>query len=295
MNGFLSKVARLAVSKAAAFSYAVAVGVAGNLIFHFVQPQVPVPAILAPATTETALPTAKPHPSEPAATAAIAPKHVVAPAPEPPPSPASASIAAPAPPPPKPALAAQAPEPRGPNLPQTGAMPAPVWKPLMLPNAAPPSEAALKAAPAVPSDLPDPGPPATAALPPLGPSIEVSTPPTPPEHVAAPIQAGAPASSAHPATDAPPPARSLELSDMWHPYRAVKKGLGWAGDRVSVITGDGADEHAAKRHPEPVAVMANKPSAPADPIPLLPAKPELADAPAAPSKPAPGPGSGGLY
>jgi hypothetical protein len=133
-------------------------------------------------------------------------------------------------------------------------------------------------------------------LPPLGPAVEVSTPPIPPEHVASPpIQAAAPAPAARPAIDAPPSARSLELSDMWHPYRAVKKGLNWAGDQVSVITGDGAEEQPAKQHPEPVPVMAKKPTTPADPIPLLPAKPELADAPAAPAKPTPGPGSGGLY
>ena len=39
----LSKPA-LAVGKGAAFTYAVAVGVAGNLVFHFVQPQVPIPS-----------------------------------------------------------------------------------------------------------------------------------------------------------------------------------------------------------------------------------------------------------
>ena len=47
MNGFITKVARFTVSKAGAFSYAVAVGVAGNLIFHFVQPRDPGPTIIA--------------------------------------------------------------------------------------------------------------------------------------------------------------------------------------------------------------------------------------------------------
>ena len=37
MNGFFARLARFAVSKAAAFCYAVAVGVAGNLVFHIVQ------------------------------------------------------------------------------------------------------------------------------------------------------------------------------------------------------------------------------------------------------------------
>jgi hypothetical protein len=283
VNGFLGKLARLAVSKAAAFSYAVAVGVAGNLIFHFVQPQVPVPSILAPASTEIAQPVGKQQAPEPAATAVIAPKPAVAPLPETAAPPASVAVAPSSPPPappPKPALASQPPESRAPNPSETAALPAPTWKPLALPSAPAPSEAAVKPAAA----LAEPPPSATAALPPLGPAIEVAAPPTPPEHVALP--------PAHPA-DAAPPARSLELSDMWHPYRAMKKSLNWAGDQVSAVTGDG-DEQPAKRHPEPMPVAA-KPLAPADPIPLLPAKPELAGAPAAPPKPAPGPGSGGLY
>ncbi|HEX6442748.1 MAG TPA: hypothetical protein VF007_11215 [Stellaceae bacterium] len=292
MNGFLGKVARLAASKAAAFSYAVAVGVAGNLIFHFVQPQVPLPAILAPASTDPALPLAKPQLPEPAATALIAPKPSPAPLPETPVAPSPAAVASPAPPapPPKPALAAQPPEPRAPSQPDITALPAPSWKPLTLPGGPAPSEAAVKPA-GVPAE---PVPPATAALPPLGPPIEVSTPPTPPERIAAPPTQAAAPPPGHP-TDSASPARSLELSDMWHPYRVVKKGLNWAGDQVTVITGDGAEEQPAKRQSETVPIVAHKPAAPADPIPLLPAKPELADAPAAAVKPAPGPGSGGLY
>src|SRR5881227_2138354 len=50
VNGFFSKVARFAVSKMAAFCYAVAVGVAGNLIFHYVQ-------------THEAVPSGRGHPS----------------------------------------------------------------------------------------------------------------------------------------------------------------------------------------------------------------------------------------
>jgi len=42
---FIAKIARFAVSKGAAFSYAVAVGVAGNVIFHYVQPRDAVPAV----------------------------------------------------------------------------------------------------------------------------------------------------------------------------------------------------------------------------------------------------------
>ena len=47
MNGFFSRVARFAVSKMAAFCYAVAVGVAGNLIFHYVQTHEAVPSVAA--------------------------------------------------------------------------------------------------------------------------------------------------------------------------------------------------------------------------------------------------------
>ena len=47
MNGFFRKIARFAVSKMAAFSYAVAVGVAGNLVFHFVQTHDAVPSVAA--------------------------------------------------------------------------------------------------------------------------------------------------------------------------------------------------------------------------------------------------------
>jgi hypothetical protein len=96
------------------------------------------------------------------------------------------------------------------------------------------------------------------------------------------------------------------LSDLWHPYQAVKKGLNWAGDQLPVI---GADDGEARSHATPpgelppiaipAAVSAHaatvaKPAAPAEPIPLFPttAKPELADKPT-PGKP--GPGSGGLY
>lgn len=90
---------------------------------------------------------------------------------------------------------------------------------------------------------------------------------------------------------------SLEFSDVWHPYRAVKKGLHWAGEQVPVIGGDEAAPHAA------AATAAAQPAsaAPEEPISLLPVtgRPvtsENADASIPPPKPAaPGPGSGGLY
>ena len=47
MNGFFRKLARLAVSKMAAFCYAVAVGVAGNLVFNYVQTHQTAPSVAA--------------------------------------------------------------------------------------------------------------------------------------------------------------------------------------------------------------------------------------------------------
>src|SRR5438034_6552948 len=98
VNGFISnalaKVARFAVSKGAAFSYAVAVGVAGNLVFHFVQPQVPTPSVQSGAPEA---PQSGEKPSAgPAATATIAPKPAVAPIPESPAAAPSAAVSTPA-------------------------------------------------------------------------------------------------------------------------------------------------------------------------------------------------------
>ena len=108
MNGFFKTLARAAVSKAAAFSYAVAVGVAGNLVFHYVQthdavpnlapphqeaaaPAVKAPAVAPPATpadvTPAAAVVAKPHAAPAVPERAAKPAAVsapVAPLPEPP-------------------------------------------------------------------------------------------------------------------------------------------------------------------------------------------------------------------
>jgi hypothetical protein len=126
-------------------------------------------------------------------------------------------------------------------------------------------------------------------LPPIGPAIEVAAPPMPPptHALSAPV-AAPPASAALAATSKDAP-NGLELSDVWHPYRAVKKGLHWAGEQVPLI-GDGDGD--AAPHPGPAA--------PSAPISLLPtaksATPENAEAAIPPPKPAaPGPGSGGLY
>jgi hypothetical protein len=196
--------------------------------------------------------------------------------------------------------ALQLPEAPTASLPQPASLPSPAWKPLQLPSAPAPSEAAAKPNVAPHAEISNPAP--VAALPPLGPAIEVAVPPMPhPIAPAPPIAALAPPV---PPAPAPPPERSLEFSDLWHPYRAVKKGLNWAGDQLPVIGGDDGEARptatpprelaptpipaAASVHVAPVA----KPAASA-PISLLPdAKPEAADKPP-PGKP--GPGSGGLY
>jgi hypothetical protein len=76
VSGFFSKVARLAVSKMAAFCYAVAVGVAGNLIFHYVQTHEAVPSVAA-THREAPAPGDKP--------AAVAPAAAIIANPSPPP------------------------------------------------------------------------------------------------------------------------------------------------------------------------------------------------------------------
>jgi hypothetical protein len=313
VNGFFAKLARFAVSKGAAFSYAVAVGVAGNLVFHFVQWQVPIPSVLTGAPEASQIGD-KPS-GGPAATATIAPRPAVAPIPEPAGATPSAAVSTPtAPPVSKPTPALQLPERSTASLPHPTSLPSPSWKPQQLPNAPAAGEATAKPAPtpstsaAAPIDAPSAGvsnpvSPPIATLPPLGPAIDVATPPMPPERVPAPaVVALAPP----PPVTAPPPQHSLELSDLWHPYRAVKKGLNWAGDQLPVIgadSGDAAPPATPPRELPPTAIPAAaslhattvaKPAAPAEPIPLLPTKatPELADKPP-PGKP--GPGSGGLY
>ncbi len=334
-----ARIARFAVSKGAAFCYAVAVGVAGNMIFHFVQPRDPAPAVATapyearpaaaiapqappagtvPAPTPVALPAAPLRPVAPQPAAA-------APAlPEPPaafalPNPASLPLPAlkptalpppPSPPLPSPSAAATLPAP-APTLPspasggglgtgQSGREKG--WGEAGERGVA--VEAAVKPVPAAnPGSAPpgaSPAPSPAAALPPLGPAIEVA--PIPPARAAAPpaaassaIEAAAPSKPAR--AEAPPvpagpanqagPARIWELSDIWHPTRAVEKGLHWAGEQVPAIGGD--------------AVKPRSPAtAPASPIPLWPAAtanpaaPEIAKgAPATQAKP--GPGSGGLY
>ena len=264
MSGWIAKIARFAASKAGAFFYAVAVGVAGNLAFHFVQPHDPAPAAV------SAMPI-------------VAPSNARPPADKPAPAPAVPAIAAapilPAPPAPA-------------ALPSPNSLPLPALKPAALPPV-PPSEAALRPAPApapapVASDEaaePSPPRPAAPVLQPLSPAIEVATPPMPP---ALPARIAAPATAAA----AKDPPGGLAVSDIWHPGRAIQKSLHWAGRQVPLI-GDADSE------PRPAAAHAATAGAPAAaPISLLPEAASLYkdDAAAPPRKPgAPGPGSGGLY
>src|SRR5436853_559598 len=151
------KVARFTVSKAATFAYAVAVGVAGNLIFHFVQPRDPGPTVIAvpppvvqPAGKDAggqapaAFAVPKPAPAPGSETASPTPSPVVL-------APASPVPAATSMPVPKPAPAFQLPERSTASLPDPATLPSPAVKPAPPSGAPTPSEAGPK---------PDLGPPA---------------------------------------------------------------------------------------------------------------------------------------
>lgn len=290
VNGWIGKIARFAVSKAAAFFYAVAVGVAGNLAFHFVQPHDPAPAaitatqISAPSNARPAEDTPAPAPAGAAGVEAAPAATALPAATRSPPRPAPSAAVATAPilPTPPPPVA----------LPGANSLPVPALKPAALPPP-PPSEASLRPEPAPASVATDetapvsPPRPAAAVLSPLSPAIEVATPPMPPA-----LPASTPAPAAAVAAKEPP--GGLAISDIWHPGRAIDKSLHWAGRQVPLI-GDADNE------PRPAAAHA-KASAPlAAPISLLPPAGESAaldsvDPAVPPRKPgAPGPGSGGLY
>ncbi len=142
MHEVIAKIARFGVSKAAAFCYAVTVGVSGNMAFNYMQPRDPAPAIA------------------PAISPAIVPAVAAAPVP----APVPAEPAGPAPPKPV-ATAPIFPEPSAFALPSLAALPAPVLKPTALPtapHAVRPSEAAVVPALAAhpgPSPAPGPGDP----------------------------------------------------------------------------------------------------------------------------------------
>ena len=85
MHEFFAKIARLAFSKGAAFCYAVAVGVSGQLAYNYLQPRDP-----APRSVSVAAPA--PYAAPPSGTAAVAPIPRATP-PEPAPAPASVASA----------------------------------------------------------------------------------------------------------------------------------------------------------------------------------------------------------
>src|SRR3979490_1265286 len=90
----------------AAFGYAVAVGVAGNLAFHFVQTQAPIPAVLT-APSEPSR-TGQAPSGTPAAAAIVAPQPAAAPGPGPAPPQRAPAFRLPPPPGPEPALSGRA-------------------------------------------------------------------------------------------------------------------------------------------------------------------------------------------
>jgi hypothetical protein len=298
VHEILAKIARLAVGKAAAFCYAVVVGVAGNIAFNFVQQQQSAPAAMtAPSANQ---PAGAAAPSVPPPAATIVPQAPRADAVPPPAAPDSPVAPRPE------AAAPKLPEPTQLALPNPASMPMPALKPTALPSHPHPApqageparqiEAAVNpapaqhAGPALPGASSAPSPAST--LPSLGRAIEVAAPQAPPARTAT-----ASATPRWPATPEPPrvaagptnqtePPRTWELSDIWHPTRAVEKGLHWAGEQVP-----GTDVATAR---PPV-------TAPSGPIPLWPAAtakppaPDIAKGPAATTQAKPGPGSGGLY
>jgi hypothetical protein len=301
VSGFIAKVARLAASKAAAFGYAVAVGVAGNIAFHYVETAAPPPATAASVAVRPASADAAPTPMMPATPA---PTVAARPNPKPPAPPRPAAphrtvASAPVLPEPPATVA----------LPPLDALPPPALKPAFLPReaATPPVAPSVPRRAAVPEDAsaaltPVPSLPATPApvtLPPLGPAIEVDAPPTPPsaDALPPPAPAAAIAPMKKPPATKPPstePPGGIEISDLWHPGRAVRRGLHWAGRQVPLVGDD-------NEKPTPRRSLAAPHAAVSAPIPLLPAAGEptasgQADAAPPPRKPvAPGPGSGGLY
>ncbi len=334
MHEFVAKIARAAASKMAAFGYAVAVGVAGNLAFHFVQPHDPAPAALASPAPNSASVAAPPA----ADTApAVMPPALVQP---PPATPAPAQSVSSKPVSIKPvATAPILPATPTIDLPNTAALPAPALRPTALPISHAPAhpidtaalpEAAGPLTPVTPhvSFAPPPAttpPPTTpltltpaspygaapsrttASIPldPIGRPIDVAPVPNPPAAALStappPTALLLPKPATPPTPEVAPPAakaepgktdadHSLELSDLWHPSRAVRKSLNWADQQLPSL---GGSDTAAAVHP-----AAHAPSV-AAPISLLPSSADgglQGGDNAEPAKPVkPGPGSGGLY
>src|SRR5256714_2754844 len=208
VNGFFRKVARFAVSKMAAFCYAVAVGVAGNLVFNYVQTHQAAPSIAAlpheaPAPAEkspTVVPTATP--SVMPAAAMIAKPPAAAPDRAAKPATVSAPVA--------PSVAPLPEPPANLGLPSASALSAPPLKPAALPSPAPaaiatPDRARLPPETAAAAEG-NAKPAAAAALPPLGPAIEVASPPGAPAAPSTPIALLPDPKTASPeAAEKPPP------------------------------------------------------------------------------------------
>jgi protein transport protein SEC31 len=315
LHEFISKIARLAFSKAAAFCYAVAVGVAGNLAFNFVQHhQTTVPPAVSPASQaasagdESPIPMYLSPPQHRPAGKPVATSRIL-----PPPSgdialPSSDSLPTPELKPT--ALATTTPAdvpPQSPPTSNTTALPSPVDPaPMTMPTATPvASNAAMPrdrapsipafvphqpvtAAVAAPRELPA-DPHGAATLPPLGAPIEVSAPPNPPAATVLPV---ATADSVGPTTVMQQPlgepgSQPLALSDLWHPTRAVEKSLHWAGAQLPSLGHDGKTPSNTPPLRAPISLL---PSSTATTATISEA------AGGAPSKPVkPGPGSGGLY
>lgn len=282
MHGIVAKLARLAASKAAAFTYAVAVGVAGNIAFNFVQQHHPAPPPSAAAPSEL-----RPAAVRPEATAPLPARRATRPAepvpvalpPEKPPTPARHPAAAIRDLPALPELPAVL------TLPDTDSLPAPALKAAILPAGEParPEPKQQASAPPEPAESMHNPASETAVLQPLGKPLDVAAPPLPPVAAAPPASDDA-AGPAAPAAGVPRSADS-GLPDG-SPHRAGISATGphRTGDRLPAI-GDDAPPH--------------RPTASAQPIPLIPegtdsAKPDrVGAAPAASGHP--GPGSGGLY
>jgi hypothetical protein len=314
LHDFISKIARLAVSKAAAFCYAVAVGVAGNLAFNFVQhhqdaaplavspasqaaaagDDSPIPVylsppqrrptgktvatsrILSPTGSDIALPSSDSLPTPELKPTALAP---TAPADAPPQAPPTSNTAA-LPSPMDPAPATQ------PPTPAAGTVAAPRDRTPSSPAFVPhqPVTVAVTAPREVPAELHG-----AATLPPLGAPIEVSAPPAPPVATvlpAATINSVSPTTVISPPVEAPG-SQPLALSDLWHPTRAVEKSLHWAGTQLPSIGHDGKTPPNIPPLGGPISLL------PSSAAPTATISEAAGSAPSKPVKP--GPGSGGLY
>jgi hypothetical protein len=315
LHDLISKMARLAASKAAAFCYAVAVGVAGNLAFNFVQhhqsatpPPVPAASLATTAGDDSPMPVylsppQRQPPGKTVATRRILPSassDIILPSSDSLPTPELKPTAL------APSAPADQPPPQAPPTSNTAALPSPV-------DPAPTVQTTTPAASTVaaPRDRDPSSPPFVlhqpvtvvvaaprevpaelhggAALLPLGAPIEVSAPPTPPAATVLPVTTAdsvSPTAMMRQPVEAPA-SQPLAMSDLWHPTRAVEKSLHWAGAQLPSFGHDGATPSNTPPLRAPISLL---PSSTATTATISEA------AGGAPSKPVkPGPGSGGLY